>query len=408
MKKLSPLDSTTLVSASAEAEPIPEEIELSVVIPCLNEADTIGACVQAAQSAIRENGICGEVLVADNGSTDGSDQIAGGLGARLVAVEARGYGAALMGGIAAARGKFVIMADGDESYDFAEIPRFLQKLREGSDLVQGCRLESGGGTVLPGAMPPFHRWFGNPLFSWLARHWFRAPIHDIYCGMRGFTRDLAHSLNQQCTGMEFALEMIIKATLSGARISEVPITLHPDGRHAHPPHLRTWRDGWRSLRFFLVFSPRWLFLRPGSLLIALGLLGYGVAMPRLTFRGVVFDAHTLLFASLAIICGYQSVLFAVLTKIFAISEKLLPEDPRLTRLFRRIDLEKGLLAGGTAMVLGLALLAGAVQQWHIRNFGVLDYAYTMRWVIPGVTLSTLGFQTILSSFFLSILGMRRR
>lgn len=385
-----------------------QEIELSVVLPCLNEAETVGACVESALQALRENGIRGEVLVADNGSSDGSVQIARDRGARVVPVGTRGYGAALMGGIAAARGKYVVMADADQSYDFAEIPRFVEKLHDGYDLVQGCRLKAGGGTVMDGAMPPLHRWLGNPLFSWLAQRWFSAPIHDIHCGMRGFTRDFASALNQQCMGMEFASEMIIKATLARARISEVPITLHPDGRRAHAPHLRTWRDGWRHLRFFLAFSPRWLFFRPGVVLMALGLVGYAVAMPQLSFFGVVFDVHTLLFASLAIICGYQSVIFAVLTKVFAINEKLLPEDPRLTRLFPRINLEMGLLAGGVAMILGVGLLGIAVDQWRLQNFGVLNYEYTMRWVIPGFTLSTLGFQTILSSFFLSILGLSRR
>ena len=392
-----------LPNLSAEQGP-----ELSVVMPCLNEAETLASCIGAARQAFRENAIAAEIIVADNGSTDGSSGIAERLGARVVHVPERGYGSALMGGIRAARGRFVIIGDADESYDFGEIPRFLARLREGDQLVQGCRLSRGGGTVLPGAMPWLHRWWGNPMFSWLARRWFRTPVHDIHCGLRGFTRELYTSLDQRCTGMEFASEMIIKSTLSGARISEVPITLRPDGRRAHAPHLHTFRDGWRHLRFFLVFSPRWLFLVPGFLLIAGGLLGYLVAMPRLSVRGVVFDVHTLLFASLAIIWGYQSIIFAVLTKVFAIREGLLPEDRRLGRLFRVVNLEKGLAAGAGTMILGVALLLAAINQWRLRNFGALDYDYTMRWVIPGVTLSTLGFQTILSSFFLSILGMRRR
>ena len=384
------------------------EPELSLVMPCLNEADTLGPCIAAARQAFAEHGIAGEIIVADNGSTDGSAEIAARLGARVVPVPERGYGSALMGGIGAARGKFVIMGDADESYDFREIPRFLEKLRKGDELVQGCRLSAGGGKILPGAMPWLHRWWGNPMFSWLARRWFRVPVHDIHCGLRGFTRDLYASLDPRCTGMEFASEMIIKSTLRKARISEVAITLHPDGRRSHAPHLHTFRDGWRHLRFFLVFSPRWLFLIPGFALIAAGLLGYAVAMPRLSWRGVVFDVHTLLFASLALIWGYQSVIFAVLTKVFAIREGLLPEDRRLNRLFETINLEKGLTAGAATMSLGVVLLLAAVNQWRLRDFGALDYDYTMRWVIPGVTLSTLGFQTILSSFFLSILGMRRR
>lgn len=385
-----------------------DEVELSVVLPCLNEADTLGRCVETALRTLREERIAGEVIVADNGSVDRSREIASRLGARVISVEQRGYGSALMGGIAAARGRYVLMGDADQSYDFSEIPRFLAKLREGYDLVQGCRLPRGGGRVLPGAMPPLHRWWGNPMFSWLARRWFHTPVHDIHCGMRAFTRKLYDALDQRCTGMEFASEMIIKSSLRAARVGEVPITLAPDGRKSHAPHLRTFRDGWRHLRFFLLFSPRWLFLVPGGLLTLLGLLGYGVAMPGMRIGGVLFDVHTLLFASLAIIAGYQSVLFAVLTKVFAIEQALLPEDRRFSRLFSVVNLEKGLLAGILAMSAGLILLLAAVNQWRLLHFGNLDYRYTMRWVIPGVTLTTLGFQTILFSFFLSILGLRRR
>jgi glycosyltransferase involved in cell wall biosynthesis len=385
-----------------------DAVELSIVMPCLNEADTLAICLEKAFGALRSNEIAGEVVVADNGSTDGSVEIALRSGARVVHVLERGYGRALMGGIAAARGRYVVMGDADDSYDFREIPRFLSRLRDGYELVQGCRLAAGGGTVMAGAMPLLHRWIGNPLFSLLARRWFRAPIRDVYCGLRGFTKELYERLDQRCTGMEFATEMIIKASFAGARMLDVPVTLHPDGRRAHAPHLRTFRDGWRTLRFFLLFSPRWLFLVPGGLLMALGLLGYAIAMPGLHIHGVAFDAHTLLFASLALICGYQSVVFAVLTKIFTISEGLLPPDPQLMRVFKYVDLEVGLFAGAAAMVVGLGLLAGAVNQWRLVRFGPLDYAATMRWVIPGVTLTALGFQTILSSFFMSVLGMKRR
>jgi hypothetical protein len=262
--------------------------------------------------------------------------------------------------------------------------------------------------VLPGAMPLLHRWWGNPLFSRMTRWMFRAPIHDVYCGMRGFTKAFYDRLNPRCTGMEFATEMIIRASLYGEKMAEVPITLHPDGRKSHAPHLRTFRDGWRTLRFFLMYSPRWLFLTPGMLLVLLGLIGYAVAMPGLTFRGVTFDAHTLLFASLAILCGYQSILFAIFTKVFAISEGLMPEDRRVTRFFELVNLERGLIIASAALLTGLALLLAAVNQWRSANFGHLNYAHTMRWVVPGVTLTALGFQTILSSFFVSILGMRRR
>lgn len=383
-------------------------IELSIVMPCLNEAETLPGCIEEAEQTLRLHGIAGEIVVADNGSTDGSEEIARRMGARVVSVAARGYGSALMGGLEAARGKYVLIGDSDGSYDFSEVPRFLEKLREGFDLVQGCRLAAGGGRVLPGAMPALHRFWGNPMFSRMARLWFRAPIHDIHCGMRGLSRALYDRLDQRCTGMEFASEMIIKSTLGGARIAEVPITLRPDRRKSQRRHLRTFRDGWRHLRFFLLYSPRWLFLVPGALLVLLGLAGYAIAMPQLRIGGVVFDVHTLLFASLAIVCGYQSILFAVFTKIFGMTEGLLPQDARMTRLFGILNLERGLLAGAAVMVAGLVLLLGAVNQWRLQGFGPLDYERTMRWVIPGVTLTTVGFQTILSSFFLSVLGLSRR
>ena len=389
-------------------QPRMTEVEVSVVMPCLNEAETLGVCVEKAQRALRGAGIAGEVIVADNGSTDGSQAIAERLGARVVPVRERGYGNALMGGIASARGRFVIMGDADDSYDFLEIPSFVAKLREGFDLVQGCRLPAGGGRVMPGAMPTLHRYWGNPMFSAMARRWFGAPIHDVYCGLRGFRKEFYEELDQRCTGMEFATEMIIKSSLRGARTAEVPITLHPDGRKTRAPHLRTFRDGWRTLRFFLMYSPRWLFLVPGGMLIALGLVGYALAMPGVTIAGAKLDAHTLLFSSLAIICGYQSVLFAVFTKIFAIRERLHPENPRMTKLFSIVTLERGVVAGAIAGLLGIVLLLAAVGRWVDAGFGPLEYATTMRWVVPGVTLTALGFQTVLSSFFMSILGMNRR
>lgn len=384
------------------------DIEVSVVMPCLNEADTLGLCITKAQRALSESNITGEVIVADNGSTDESQTIALSLGARLVHVKNKGYGSALMGGIAAARGRFIIMGDADDSYDFLEIPKFVEQLRRGAELVQGCRLPSGGGRVMSGAMPLSHRWLGNPMFSLLVRHMFQSRIHDVYCGLRGFTREFYERLDQRCEGMEFATEMIVKAAVYQARIAEVPITLWPDGRKSHPPHLKTMRDGWRTLRFYLTSSPRWLFLYPGALLILMGLLGYGVAMPGLTIGRLRFDAHTLLFASLAILMGCQSVHFAILTKLFAMGEGLLPEDPRVTKFFQIFNLEKALLIGTGALTAGGLLLIGSINQWRIHDFGRLDYAQTMRWVIPGVTLTFLGFQTVLNSFFASILRMRRR
>jgi glycosyltransferase involved in cell wall biosynthesis len=399
----------TMAPQEQSCEAAPAEVcELSVVIPCLNEAETVGACVEKALRAFREHHIAGEVVLADNGSTDGSPEIAAGLGARVVRVSAKGYGNALMGGIGAARGRFVIMGDADDSYDFLQVPRFLAKLREGYDLVQGCRLPGGGGTVLPGAMPFLHRWVGNPLFSLMVRRMFRAPIHDVYCGLRGFSKRFYDRLDMRCTGMEFATEMIIKASLFDSAIAEVPTTLHPDGRKLRRPHLRTFRDGWRTLRFFLMYSPRWLFLFPGLALVLLGLLGYGLALPGLTVFGATLDAHTLLFSSLFIMMGYQSVCFAVFSRTFAISEGLMPPSRLLTRFLHLFNLERGALCGLAAIGVGTLLLGTAVYEWWKVDFGPLDYAHTMRRVIPGVTLTTLGFQTILASFFISILGLRRK
>jgi glycosyltransferase involved in cell wall biosynthesis len=382
--------------------------EVTVVMPCLNEADTLAVCIEKTQRAFREHNLQGEVIVADNGSVDGSQKIAASMGARVVDVEAKGYGNALMGGIQAARGRYIIMGDADDSYDFLEVPKFVDKLREGYELVQGCRLPGGGGRVAPGAMPFLHRWWGNPMFSLMVRWWFRAPINDVYCGLRGFTKELYNLLDQRCTGMEFATEMIIKSSLYGVKIAEVPITLHPDGRKSHAPHLKTFRDGWRTLRFFLMYSPRWLFLVPGALLVVLGLVGYGLALPRVTITGVTFDAHTLLFATLFILCGYQAILFAIFTKVFAISEGLMPDDPRLNKFFALVNLERGLIIGACSLLAGVVLLSLAINQWRLNHFGALDYSHTMRWVIPGAALTALGFQTILSGFFVSILGMRRR
>lgn len=384
------------------------EIELSVVMPCLDEAETVARCVAAAREAMDEAGVRGEVVVADNGSRDDSVGMATRAGARVVHVEQKGYGSALMGGIAACRGRLVVMGDADASYDFLETPKFLDALRGGHELVVGCRLPGGGGRVVPGAMPPLHRFLGNPLFTWLGRLMFNVPVHDVYCGLRGFTRELYDRLDLRCTGMEFATEMVIKASLVSARVAEVPITLHPDGRSAHRPHLKTFRDGWRTLSFFLMCSPRWLYLIPGVGLVLVGLAGYAVALPGVRLGNAVFDAHTLLFASLAVLTGYQAILFAVFAKTFATSEGILPPDQSLKRAFRLVNLERGLLAGCAAMGFGLLLLGRAVFIWWEAGFGRLDYASTMRVVVPGVTLAAIGFQTVWSAFFVAILRMRRR
>jgi glycosyltransferase involved in cell wall biosynthesis len=382
-------------------------VEVSVVMPCLNEADTLAVCIDKARRAFRDHQIDGEIIVADNGSTDGSQEIARRLGARVVEVHARGYGHALNAGIAAARGTFVIMGDADDSYDFLELPKFVDKLREGYDLAQGCRLPSGGGTIRPGAMPTLHRWWGNPMFSAMVRGMFWAPVHDVYCGLRGFRKELFDRLDLRSSGMEFATEMIIKSSLQNARIAEVPITLHPDGRKAHAPHLKTFRDGWRTLRFFLMYSPRWLFLYPGLCLAALGVLGYVLAMPGLRISGIRFDAHTLLISSLAILLGHQSVVFAISAKTFAISQGMLPPNRRMERFYEIVTVERGLVVSLLALAAGIGLLLAAVNEWRLHDFGNLDYTSTMRLVVPGVTLTALGFQTLLASFFVGIMRSPR-
>jgi glycosyltransferase involved in cell wall biosynthesis len=397
---------TTIERAETQMDAETATVEVSVVMPCLNEADTLGTCIGKVQRVFNEHAISGEIIVADNGSTDGSIEIATEMGARVLPVEERGYGNALIGGIRAARGKYVVMGDADDSYDWLELPSFVVKLREGFELVQGCRLERGGGRVMPGAIPLLHRRWGNPMFSSMARRWFGAQITDVYCGFRGFTKEFWEDLRQRAGGMEFATEMIIRASHRGSRVTEVPITLHPDGRVSHPPHLRTFRDGWRTLRFFLMYTPRRLFLIPGAALVVLGLIAYALALPNATIAGATLDAHTLLFASVAILCGYQAILFAIFTKVLAMSDHIVREDPQWLRFFGILNLERGLLLGLAALVAGLSLLGLSVHEWWHADFGRLDYSHTMKLVIPGATLTALAVQTILSSFFVSILGMR--
>jgi glycosyltransferase involved in cell wall biosynthesis len=382
-----------------------EGVELSVVMPCLNEAATVGICVKKALDALEQHGVRGEVIVADNGSTDGSQQIARALGARVVPVERRGYGSALQSGIAAARGQFILMGDADDTYDFAQLDQFVAKLREGYDLVMGNRFQ---GKILPGAMPALHRYLGNPVLTGLGRLFFESPVRDFHCGLRAFRKDAIERLGLRTLGMEFASEMVVKASTFGLRVTEIPTTLAPD-RRERAPHLRTWRDGWRHLRFLLLYSPRWLFLYPGIALIAFGILLSAALLPGPRRIGnVVFDVHTLLFAGMAILIGFQSVLFATFTKIFAISEGLLPEDPRLTRMYKYITLEVGLLAGVFLILTGAGAWVLGLEYWRIHNFGPLDPDKTLRLVIPGVVCFTLGFQVVLSSFYLSVLGMSRR
>lgn len=381
------------------------EPELSVVLPCLDEELTLPGCIQQIQRTVGDQGIAAEIIVADNGSRDGSRAIAESHGVQVVSVGARGYGNALMGGIAAARGRYVIIGDADGSYDFGDIPRFLERLRAGADLVMGNRFQGG---IEKGAMPFLHRNLGNPALSFLGRLLFHAPCGDFHCGLRGFSMEAYRRMDLQTTGMEFASEMVVKASLFKMKIAEVPTTLSPDGRN-RPPHLRRWRDGWRHLRFLMMYSPRWSFLYPG---LALMLIGTMVALwllpgPRQVGR-VVIDIHTLLYAVMSILIGFQAVLFSVFTKVFAVTEKLMPEDQRLNWLFRYFRLETGLAVGGLLTAAGLGLGIYSLFLWDVHQFGSMDPTRLVRVVACTIVLVTLGIEICFSSFFLSILGLRRK
>ena len=380
-------------------------LELSIVMPCLNEAETLEICIEKAQKSLRELDIAGEVIIADNGSTDGSQAIATRMGARVVPVAAKGYGSALMGGIIAARGVYIIMGDADDSYNFSNLGFFVNKLREGFDLVMGNRFQGG---IKPGAMPPLHKYLGNPVLTWVGRLFFASPVGDFHCGLRGFRRDSILKLDLQTTGMEFASEMVVKASVYKLRITEVPTVLSPDGR-SRPPHLRTWRDGWRHLRFLLLYSPRWLFLYPGTALMIWGLIVSIWLLPGTQKIGSIsFDVHTLLYGAIAIIIGFQAITFAFFTKIFAISEKFLPEDPKLNKIFRYVTLETGLIVGVTLILIGIVGSFLSLTIWRETAFGSLDPSKTLRLVIPSLTCLTVGLQMVLSSFFLSVLSLKRR
>jgi len=376
--------------------------ELTILMPCLDEAETLAVCIAKAQRFLQTQQLDGEVLIADNGSTDGSQQIAQAAGARVCAVPEKGYGSALLGGIRAARGRYVIMGDADDSYDFSALGAFLDALRDGAQLVMGNRFQGG---IKPGAMPALHRYLGNPVLSGIGRIFFGSPIGDFHCGLRGFEREALLNLDLHTTGMEFASEMVVKATLYNLDIREVPTTLSPDGR-SRPPHLRSWRDGWRHLRFLLMYSPRWLFLYPGLCLIGLGLAGMLALLPGPLIIGTIgLDIHTLLLSGTAIILGIQAVTFSLLARQFAINVKLLPDDPKFISALERFSLEKLLVFGVVLMAGGLGGIAYSIYAWGQAAFGALDAGHMMRLLVPAVTLLAAGFQLIISSFFRNIIGL---
>ncbi len=372
-------------------------LELSIIMPCLNEAETLATCIEKAQRYLQEYQITGEVLIADNGSNDGSQEIATNMGAILVNVKEKGYGSAIMGGILAAKGEFIIMADADDSYDFTKLHPFMEKLRGGYDLVMGNRFKGG---IKPHAMPFLHRYLGNPVLTWSGKLFFRSPCNDFHCGLRGFRKQAILSLNLRTTGMEFASEMVVKSTLNGLKITEVPTTLYPDGR-SRKPHLRTWRDGWRHLRFLLLYSPRWLFLYPGFFLMIMGLITTIILLysPRV---------HSLLYSATAIIIGFQLVNFAIFTKVYAMQEGLLPQDKKLLKFIDFFTLEQGLILGTILFLLGGFTSILALFQWESAGFGSLNPVLTMRLVIPSVTAIALGLQIIFASFFLSIFQLKTK
>lgn len=378
--------------------------ELSIVMPCLNEAETLAICIKKAHSFFEKHQVHGEVVIADNGSTDGSQAIAEKLNARIVPVPEKGYGSALRGGINAASGKYIIMGDADDSYDFASLELFLEKLREGNDLVMGNRFKGG---VKKGAMPFLHKYLGNPVLSFIGRLFFNIKIGDFHCGLRGFSKEAFAKMNLNTTGMEFASEMIVKSKLNGLSIAEVPTILHPDGR-TRPPHLNTWRDGWRHLRFLLLYSPRWLFLYPAIIMILIGfVLSTILIIQPITFAGIVFDVHTLLYTSSSVVVGFQFLAFYALTKIFAVENGLLPKSDRYDNLFKYFNLEKGLIAGFLILAFGIYLSVDGLLAWKATSFSDLKPAETLRTIVPAVFTVMLGLQIVLFSFFFSILGLKR-
>lgn len=377
--------------------------ELTILMPCLNEAETLAACIGKARQFLDRSGVQGEILVADNGSTDGSPAIATAAGAEVVDIPVRGYGAALSGGIAAARGRYVIMADADDSYDFAHLQPFVDKLRQGNQLVMGNRFQGG---IAPGAMPWHHRYIGNPVLSAVGRLFFGSKIGDFHCGLRGVDRDAIRALNLRTTGMEFASEMVVKATLGGLRIAEVPTTLSPDGR-SRAPHLRSFRDGWRHLRFLLLFSPRWLFLYPGITLLLLGFLLGGILLrgPVDLLPHITFDIHTFLLAAMFIILGQQAVTFAVMGRRFASRYGFIPKSARFDLFLEGLTLERVILFALILVVAGFGGLLWGFEQWADRDFGPLNTSRTLRLMIIAVTALVVGIQLLMAGFLSSMIDI---
>ncbi len=379
--------------------------EFTILMPCLDEAETLGVCISKAQRFLERTSICGEVLVADNGSTDGSAELARAMGARVIDAHPRGYGSALNAGIAAACGRYVIMGDADDSYDFESLDAFVERLRNGADLVMGNRFR---GRVEPGAMPWLHRRIGNPMLSWIGRRFFRVPVGDFHCGLRAFDRGKVLDLGLHTTGMEWASELVVAASMGGLVIDEVPITLSPDGR-SRPPHLRSFHDGWRHLRFLLLYSPRWLFLYPGLLMFLVGLLlSTLLTIGPITIGDVGFDIGTLVLASGLCIVGYSALWFAIISRDFATREQLLPESRRGRFVHRHWSLERGLALGALLMVIGVAAAIASVLRWGSSGFGPLDGQQTIRSVTPALLGLVLGAQTIFSSLFWSMLQLPTR
>lgn len=372
-----------------------DQVELTILMPCLNEAETLATCIRKANDFLARTGVRGEVLIADNGSTDGSQAIAEAEGARVEAISQRGYGAALIGGIAGAQGRYVIMGDADDSYDFLKLEGLLEKLREGHDLVMGNRFKGG---IAKGAMPFLHKYLGNPVLSFLGRLFYRIPIGDFHCGLRGFSKPAMARLHLSTPGMEFASEMVVKSGLHKLSITEVPVTLSKDGR-SRPPHLRTWRDGWRHLKFLLLYSPRWLFLLPGLTLFIVGLLG----MATIAARAVSLDIHTMAYAGAAMVLGFQMLLLAVFTKLMGMHTGWLPISERQQRLATYIALEPALIIAGLIFLVGLGMSLHALQLWAMVDYGALDPRTTMRWVVPSVTAMALAGELALAGFFFELI-----